>query len=391
MPWKKKLKAGDDAACPQCRKLVALVQTDGGSLVLRTHHVVATDEGAHGYDVKECGSSGYPPASPSEIEEGDNWQKGAPRREGRRVTLPPRGDVRAIDGDTIAEVIRNEAASPPPVRRGAVLNETLTIPDEQLRRFTADGGPRIDGMMTASTADEEPVLSLRDVSQRIYQDLDPLLIRLTGQPQVIDVRVDWHVITDDFRTADIVITARPCELDVTFNIVPSSMTSEATQRLVAQIADRVHDHLGVARSWSTDQAGLVALVLNAIRDTYIEVTGAPPTDAQVSTGGPDFMMDAPEVLTMRLEPGHIEVRVPIDPFAASRPDFPAEAARQAADVVRRALLNGRTTGPQQFCNAPDGHWPCACGREPGHDGGHRCVCSRTWPSPTREPEDGACP
>lgn len=454
MPRRKKLKAGDDGACPQCRKLVPLVDNDRGDLVLRTHHVVAAYENQNGYDVKECGSSGYPPASPDEIAEGDNWQSGAPQRPGRATAIGSTTvrDVRTVDGDSVAEIIRNEATNPPPFRFTAVdqategistLGEAVRGAAEAISRaaaarqddFALSGeaaqrvmrleptSVEINGVdITDSVAgpieltyddtpipflreqpEPEPVLSVRDICQRIYQEIDPLLIRLTGQPQIIDVRAEpcnalstaRDPLLAPVRTVNLNVTARPCGLDATFNIVPSSMTSEATQRLVAQIADRAHDLLGVARPWSTDQAGLVALVLNAIRETYIDVTGAPPDDANVSVASdsPDLFMQDMQIMRLQLQPGGVELRIPIYGETLDVPGAAERLAREAAQTLRGLLLERMPAARRAERECRESAAMCICTREAGHDDAHRCMCSRSWPSATRgyEPGESACP
>ncbi|MGW6790031.1 hypothetical protein [Streptomyces chartreusis] len=539
MPRKKKLKAGDDGACPQCRKEVPLVENDRGDLVLRTHHVAAVEQfehGGSGYGVRECGSSGYPPASPEEVDDtkGDHWQESAPKREGKpttvvardidppiRVGAPARhlndsgepvtlGEaIRRVSGEfermeqafngmgaaasealtraatarrddfaltddpttraqnaatrlqealepllaeyapqpqtlrlTVAlggsrDVVLSGRAEPSgfefivPVSEGALRDPALL--DDVIRRTRAETGIRlrerfgsqrtmrmeptsveingvdmtdvITGPIEINYSDVPPApVTVREAAQKIYNGIDPILTRLIGQAQQININVESHAeeLTADsisvrrvpLNTASLTVTASPCGLEATFNVVPSAMTTRTVADIVHSVEDRVRDLVSAPRPWSGDQANLVATVLTHVRQTYIEVTGAPPADAQVSTGGPpDFLMDAPEVLRMRLEPGHVEVRVPIDPFAATQPDFPATAGRQAARIVRRALLDRLPvgTGPQ-YCNVADDGLPCRCQRDPEHDDRHRCACGHVWgPSPLTEPGEVTCP
>lgn len=406
MPRKKKLKAGDEAPCPQCRKLVALVQTDGGSLVLRTHHVVSTGESEHGYGVKECGSSGYPPASPSEVAEEDGWQRKAPQREGKPTAIGSTAAGTAawnqIPATFDAAAVRNAAEGV------SSLSQAIREATEEIiaaeSRHTADGGPRIADMMRTSTIDPEsiqrqitineaapePVLSLRDVCQRIYQEIDPLLIRLTGQPQIIDVRAEHcnalstarDPLLAPVRTANLNVTARPCGLDATFNIVPSAMTSEATGRLVAAVADRAHEHLGIRR---TDEwhSGAMARVLNAVRDTYIDVTGAAPSDRDISVSvEEDFFSPGMQTLRLRLRPSDLVLQMPVSGELLNDPVAAEMLADSVAREVRTALLQ-RPPAASRYCNQIAQELPCACVGSAGHGDPHRCVCGHEW--------SGECP
>lgn len=117
-------------------------------------------------------------------------------------------------------------------------------------------------------------------------------------------------------------------------------------------------------------------VLVAIRQAWIDETGAPPYDATVTLTTPDLMNDV-QLLHVIFEPYGLRVSVPVPGEAANLPGAAEAAGREAAGVVRRALQERTATR----CTATLGELPHECDQPVGeHE--HLCrLCNWRWRDP----------
>lgn len=156
--------------------------------------------------------------------------------------------------------------------------------------------------------------------------------------------------------------------------VSSVEISEEAPRRIAELADAFME-VTFDTAPPSAETELLAGILAAVRQAYIDVTGAPPGDGTaVAFDDHDVWGDA-QTLGLRLPVDGEEaltVAIPLDPAAARDSVLRAATAREAADVVRRQLRERR--GGR--CEAGNG--PCVCGAH-GRQGEHICrTCGARW-------------
>ncbi|MFF0183527.1 hypothetical protein [Streptomyces sp. NPDC005244] len=117
-------------------------------------------------------------------------------------------------------------------------------------------------------------------------------------------------------------------------------------------------------------------VLTELRQAWIDVTGAPPDDANVTLSTPDFVWDM-RVMDFVFQPYGLHVSIPIHGNAPDLPGFAEAAGRQAGETMR-TLLRARLAR----CNATRGLFPCECNHPDREPHQHRCgICGLLWRDP----------
>lgn len=344
MPRKKKPKAGDEAACPQCRKLVALIRNDQGFVVLRVHHVVANS--GNGYDVNECGSSGHPPASPDEVAEGDRWQDKAPQRPGKPTAI----------GST--------------AMRAATVRQTVDV----------------DAMTSAVSSATEGVSSLGEAIREATESI----VRAAAATQDDFTLTEEHVLTTE-QMADVMrasINGYAVRQMMSTSTVPEEPRPSYVEVNGHDITDAISGPIQINYVPHDDTVpGLIGRVLVEVRQAYIDIAGAPPTDADMSLEENAFTDDM-RTLTLRMTApsGRLSVSTAISPSVVGTPGYAEEIARQTGEFVRNQL---RMLAPRCEERHFTGH---GCGEPAGAEHVHRCHvpgCRCHWRTP--EPEEGTCP
>lgn len=188
---RKKKKQPEEGACPECRKLVPLVENDRGSFVLRTHHVVVM---SRDYDVEECDGSD---SEPADVDDSKDWgwvdQPKPPFKNGGLIGTPPR----AVDGDTVTSDTAVGQSLPP--------FEAPVSLSEAIRAVTAD-------IQRANEATEAAAGTMRGFTPS-YVELDGVdITHMVNGP--IEIRYEPSRVTPDF-TGTILVALRQVWIDET--------------------------------------------------------------------------------------------------------------------------------------------------------------------------------
>lgn len=313
-----------EGACPRCRKLVPLVPGDQGSFVLRTHHVVIAGEAYHGHGVEECAGSGGEPAA---LDDSEDW---AWVPEEPETAPAPSADNDRIESSS--EVLRGGRRLSPsdPAPIGDVISETLA---RQIRAVAAD-----DVLDTAHWT------RVRDALQGVGEAAREAVAGIIDEERTLTAEQMAQIMR---FTAD----GGPRVADMTFVRDPGAFTRAVLDDI--------------------QPANFTGVILEAIRQAWIDETGAPPRDATVTLSEHDLMRDM-QTMDIVFEPYQLYVSIPIYGNAPDIPGFAEAAGREAAETVRRALrerLETRCTAVNMLheCDQPAGP----------HE--HRCrICNWRW-------------
>lgn len=344
MPRKRKSKDPGEGACPSCRKSVPLVPGDRGSFVLRTHHVVVADEYHSGHDVEECAGSAGEPAV---LDDSEDWGW---------VPTP------APAGGTVSEAM-------PPFEDGGIGPVSL---GEAIRAVTAE-----------ITSDAPRVVN--DAARQLSDALTPVFTELTGSPQHVRVRPEpdgngGSVMRGNVQPYGLQfashVTGSALADRGALDIIIQRVAAEARTELEGRVLPEVDLTAAVAAVDVPPVPNFMGTVLAALRQAWIDVTGAPPDDATVTLSDLDFTRDM-RVMEFTFQPYALHVRIPIQGNAPDQPGF-AEAAGREAGEAMHALLRERLAR----CNATRSPLPCECNHPDREPHEHTCgVCRAHWRDP----------
>lgn len=417
MPRKKKQES--EGACPRCRKLVPLVQADGGLLVLRTHHVVINDLG---YGVKECeGSRGEPAA----LDDSEDWGWVAPAAEATREASEPtslgetiretlaglpegRIDVRdeehVLTTQQMADVMRASI-------NGAAVREAMTsstVPEALRPSHVEVNGVDFTDAISSVQINLAPSMSLaqrrtamRHAARQLRDALEPVLADVAGERRGVTVRPEpdgnggavlrGQIQPDGFEFMVHVHASRladPLALDDLIRRGAAEARTQLEERFRPSSSEFFRNAARSSEIQYTDddtRPDPIGRVLAEVRQAYIDVTGAPPDGGDVALEDHDSTTDL-QILSLRLRApsGELHVRTAISPSVFGTPGYADEVARDVGRLVRREL---RARLPQ-VCT--EQHLPeHECG-EPASDAEHvhRCHrqgCRYHWRTPVTPP------
>ncbi|WP_143672292.1 hypothetical protein [Streptomyces sp. OK228] len=345
-----------------------------------------------GYDVEECGGSKGEPAA---LDDSEDWAW-VPET----VLSPSQDDGPIRLGDVISETLARaaHATSEAFLSTGEAMRETIagfpavvaeehTLTTEQLERaiqaatnrgavreamtsstvpqslrpsHVAVNGVDITDIVSSMTINEAPDLPLterhtamRHAARDLRDALETVLADVTGQRQSVHItpepdgrggaQLHGYIQPDGFQFATHIpapVLADQAALDDLIRRATAEARTQLERRFRPSSADFFRN---AARSSEIQYTGdamsePIARVLVEVRQAYIDVTGAPPEDADMQLGDSDYT-DGLQTLTLRLRApsGELQVSAAISPSVFGEPGYAEEVARDVGRFVRREL------------------------------------------------------
>ncbi|MCX4912834.1 hypothetical protein [Streptomyces sp. NBC_00687] len=160
----------------------------------------------------------------------------------------------------------------------------------------------------------------------------------------------------------------------TASTVPRELLPDRVEVGGVDITDMITGPIVINEVSAEDQ--VLGAVLAAMRQAWIDVTGAPPEDATVTLSTPEFTSDV-QALDITFQPYALRVSIPVHSEVIGLTGVPEVLAEQAGDTVSR-LLRERLAR----CNATRGPLPCECNHPDREPHEHTCgVCRAHWRDP----------
>lgn len=191
-----------------------------------------------------------------------------------------------------------------------------------------------------------------------------------------DVRDERHVLTTQQMAEVMRQSIRPGAL-IPASTVPRELRPSYAEANGVDITDMISGPIRI--NYEPDFTGVV---LVAMREAWIEVTGSPPSDATVTLEPEPFGSDT-RMLTVRFQPYGLHASVPFSDHVTNDPLLAASVGREAGDTIRRLLRERLET----HCMAASGAHERDERTQPLHE--HRCrVCGWRWRDPVTAPPFG---